>query len=604
MGFNNYFITFKDKFLKIIKKINNYKAIIYIIFFIFYFLIYYSITIPQLAKDSRNNPIFDFINNINKKVWFIIVLSIINVLCIISLIGSLTYYMKYIDSISEIKQSLFIFSTIFISSVLIYFDITAYSKYLTIISDSIITKIIYIVLSTIFYILFIILFFYNINSEYNVEFLISLEILSLFLLEYVISTITNMQKIYFQLKNDDFSTLTINCFNNSINEKYSNENSSNNNTQIIDISNKYGDTYLRTIGNIPIGFFNKNTNDYQDLLLCDFYYPGSYYSYLADSPLNGTPNLEALRIALVDFKVRIIHIDIYSNKSDPYDPKAIPIVRCENMKEGKSPLNLDDVLGTINKWAWITDNPNNLSYPLFIYLNFNFTNENENIYIRIYESLLKYFSKYFIDKKYSFSGRNSTFAISMAKIKDCLGKIIIITNTYPTKTILDELINTSTNKINNNLNLNEYKQSYITFDKFGLSQDNNKIDLLNNAKSNLSFYYTKPNVSYKNDNQSKAGLFNPSFQDCAQYGIQSTLMYLFVPDDNLNKWNLFFKNKNNLDPVLKDESLRLVNKKQQEIEDQNPLVGLQTPQKYCVVNGLISTQKSNLSQNVTNSSCK
>jgi len=603
MGFNNYFITFKDKFFKIIKKINNYKAIIYIIFFIFYFLLYYSITIPQLVKDSRNNPIFNFINNISKKFWLIIVLCILNVLYIISLIGSLTYYIKNINYISENKQSLFIFSAIFISSLLIYFDITVYSKYLTKISDSIITKIIFTILSTIFYILFIILFFYNINNEYNVEFLISLEILSLFLLEYIISTTTNLQKIYFQLKNDDFSTLTVNCFSNTINEKYSNEDSTNN-TQIINILSKYGDTYLRTIGNIPIGFFNKNINDYQDLLLCDFYYPGSYYSYLADSPLNGTPNLEALKIALVDFKVRIIHLDIYSDKSDPYDPKSLPVVRCENMKEGKNPLNLDDVLGTINKWAWITDNPNNLSYPLFIYLNFNFSNENENIYIRIYESLLKYFSKYFIDKKYSFSGRNGTFAVSMAKIKDCLGKIIIITNTYPTKTVLDELINGSTNKLNNIINLNEYKKSYITFDTLGLSQDNNKIDLLNNAKSNLSFYYTSPNISYKNDNQSKAGLFNPSFQDCAQYGIQSTLMYLFVPDDNLNKWNLFFKNKNNLDPVLKDESLRLVNKKSQEIEPQNPVVGLQTPQKYCVVNGLISTQKSNLSGNVTNSSCK
>jgi hypothetical protein len=604
MVFNNYLITFKDKFFKIIEKINNYKAIIYIIFFIFYFLLYYSITIPQLAKDSRNNYIFNSINNINRKSWFIIMLSIINVLFLISLVTSLTYYMKYIDNINEIKQSNFIFIVIFISSILIYFNVTAYNKYLTIISNSIITKIIYKLVSTIFYILFIILFFYNINNAYNVEFFISLEILVLFLFEYIISTSVNLEKIKYQLKNDDFSTLTINCFNKTIREKYSGENNINDISQIIDISNKYGNTYLRTIDNIPIAFLNKNTNEYQDLILADFYYPGSYYSYLADSPLNGTPNLEALKLALVDFKVRIIHLDIYSDKKDPYDPKSLPIVKCENMKEGKSPLNFDDVLATINKWAWITDNPNNLSYPLFIYLNFNFSKENENLYFRIYESLLKYFSKYLVDKKYSFSGRNSTFPISMAKIKDCLGKIIIITNSYPTKTVLDELINASTNKLNNIVTLNEYKQSYITFDKIGLSQDNNKIDLLNNSKSNLSFYYTNPNVDYKNDNQSKAGLFNPSFQDCAQYGIQSTLMYLFVPDDNLNKWNLFFKNKNNLDPVLKDESLRLVSKQQTQIEQQNPLIGLQEPQKYCVVNGLISTQKSNLSDSLTNSSCK
>jgi hypothetical protein len=601
MVLNKYFTLIKNNFFKIMEKINNYKAIVYIIFFIIYFLLYYSITIPQLAKDSRNNPMFDFINSINTNIWFIAIISILNLIFIISLITSLIYYVKNINKISDTKKSSYIFTVIFVSAILIYFDVTSYSKYLKIISDSNITKIIYTILSTIFYILFISLFFYDINNRKNVEFFISIEILFLFLLEYIISCNANLTKIFYQLKNDDFSTLTINCFNNKIRERYSNNNNSN--TQIIDISNKYGDNYLKTIGNIPIAYLNKNTNDYQDLILADFYYPGSYYSYLADSPLNGTPNLEALKISLVDFKVRIIHLDIFSDKSNPYDQNAQPIVKCKNMKDGKNPLNFDDVLGTINKWAWITDDPNNLSYPLFIYLNFNFNENNENIYIRIYESLLKYFSKYFVDKKYSFSGRNSTFPISRAKLKDCLGKIIIITNVYPTKTVLDELINASNNKLNNNISFNEYKQSYITYDKLGISQDNNKIDLLNNAKSNLSFYYTIPNESYKNDNQSKAGLFNPSFQDCAQYGIQGTLMYLFVPDDNLNKWNLFFKNKNNLNPVLKDELLRLVSKEQPVIEQQNSVVGLQKPQKYCVVNGLISTNKSNLSGDNTNSSC-
>jgi hypothetical protein len=602
MVLNNYIITFKENFFKIIKKIDDKKAILYIVFFIFYFILYYLITIPQLSKDSRNNSVFDYINNINTNIWFITVLSAINVIYIILLITSLIFYVKYINILTNKKKSIYIFTVILISSILIYFDITSYSKYLTIISDSIITKYIYVILSTIFYVLFIILFLYNINNEYNIEFMISIEILVLFLLEYIISTITNVNKINYQLKNDDFSTLTINCFNNAINENMTNDNNSND-IQITAISEKYGDNYLRTIGNIPIGFFNSNINDYQDLVLSDFYYPGSYYSYLADTPLNGTPNLNALKIALVDFKARIIHLDIFSNKSDPYDPNSLPIVKCENIQDGKSPLNFNDVLGTINKWAWITDDNNNLSYPLFVYLNFNFNEDNENIYIRIYESLIKYFSKYLVDKKYSFSGRNNTFPISMAKIKDCLGKIIIITNIYPTKTVLDELINGCTNNLTNTVSLKEYKQSYITYDKLGVSQDNNKTDLLNNAKSNLIFYCSYPNIKYKNDNQSKAGLYNPSFQDCAQYGIQSTLMYLFLPDDNLNKWNLFFKNKNNYNPVLKDESLRLVNKKQKEIENQNPVHALQAPQKYCLINGLMSTEKSNLSESVTNSSC-
>ena len=396
--------------------------------------------------------------------------------------------------------------------------------------------------------------------------------------------------------NNDFSTLSINCFNNNQNiENYSQTNSQN--KQLLNISEKYGDNYLKTIDDIPISFFNKNDNNYQDLVLADFYYPCSYYTYLADSPLNGTPNLDAIKIALSKFKVRFVHLDIFSDSTDPYDPNANPIVRCENMKEGKDPLKVDDVFGIINKWAWVSQ------YPLFLYLNFNFNESNEYLYIKIYDLLIKFFSKYFIDKKYSFSGRNGTFSISMAKIKDCLGKIIILTNVYPTRTVLDELINGSISGLTNNINLNVYKDTYITYDKIGIAQDNDKTTLLNNSKNNLNFYYTIPNKSYKNNNQSKAGLFNPSFQDCAQYGIQGTLMYLFVPDDNLNKWNLYFKNKNNLNPVLKEESLRLVNTKTNEIKKQNPVIGLQNPQKYCIVPGLISTKKSNLSAGTINSSC-
>jgi len=267
------------------------------------------------------------------------------------------------------------------------------------------------------------------------------------------------------------------------------------------------------------------------------------------------------------------------------------------------PLSLSDCFTIINKWAWISDDPNNLCYPMFLYLNFCFI-DNESIYIKINDLINKFFSKYLIDKKYSFSGRNGTFPISKAKMKDCLGKIIIITNTYPTKTLLDELINSSTNDLNHDFNLNIYKDTYITYNDIGLSQDYNRNDLVNSCKTNLNFFYALPNVAYKNNYQSKAGQYNPSFQDCAQYGVQGSLMYLFVPDDNLNKWYLFFKNKNNQDPVLKEEMLRLVITKDIVIQEQNPIIGLQMPQKYCVVPGLISTNKSNLSTNSTNLTCE
>jgi hypothetical protein len=544
--------------------------------------------------------------------WYVLTVIAINIILLILYISSLIYYKRNRDKYTDYKELILISSIIFLACGLIFLDILTFSKELNIVNENIILRIIlliiFFIISFVFFIIFLMLFFYNINNSYNVEFFISLLILTLYFLEYILSSLTNLNKLYFQLKNDDFSTLTVNCSNTiqnrlQNNERFQSSTGNNISQQIIDINKQYGDNYLKTIGNIPVSFYNKNINDYQDLILADFYYPGSYYSYLANSPLNGTPNLEAIKIALSTYNSRFIHLDIYSDKKDNYDPNANPVVRCENMREGATPLNLEEVFGLINKWAWINNDPNNISYPLFLYLNCNFEESNENINIKIYKSLVKFFSKYFVDKKYSFSGRNSNFLISMATMKECLGKIIILTNVYPTRTVLDELINSSSNNSNNCFTLNEYKQNYINFDNVGVSQDHDKNVLVNNSKTNLAFYYTVPNNDYKNDNQVKAGLFNASFQDCAQYGIQGTLMYIFVPDDNLNKWNLFFQKKNNMNPVLKDEALRYIISQQNTIKKQDPVVALQSPQKYCLIPGLLSTEKSNLSDSVTNSTC-
>jgi hypothetical protein len=49
---------------------------------------------------------------------------------------------------------------------------------------------------------------------------------------------------------------------------------------------------------------------------------------------------------------------------------------------------------------------------------------------------------------------------------------------------LDELINGSTNNLNDIITLNEYKDIYITYDKLGLSYDKNKTDQVVKAYCN------------------------------------------------------------------------------------------------------------------------
>jgi len=607
MVFEIYINEFKKFLIKYIDAINMQKVLFYTVYMIYYFFLYFTMSIPNLLKDNSENPLFVYVNSIKDNKANIITLLIFDAIFIISYISGIKYYYRNKDTITEYGEFIIIISIIIFSSILIFFNVLIYGIELKVVSDWKWTQPIFNVTFTIFYFIFIILFFYNIESEVNIEFFVSILILVLYLSEYILFFTNGVNHLYNRLLIDNFSTMTVNCFSSITNETF--DSSNNQSQQLIDIQNVHGQNYLKTIGNIPVSFINSKTNEYQDLILADFYYPGSFYSYLADSPLSGTPNLDALRIILEDYNARFIHLDIFSsNTSDPYDTKAEPVIRCDAMNINSSPLSIIDTFSLINKWAWIHTDNNNMSYPLFLYLNFNFDEANENLHLKIYKYLIKFFSKYFVDKKYSFCGRNSSFLISMAKIKECLGKIIIVTNRYPTKCALDELINASAsmnnkaNTLNNCFNLLEYKESYITYDNLGLSQAYDKTTILNNSRTNITFFYTLPNAQYSTTAERKSGLYNPLFQDCAQYGIQGTLMYIFLPDDNLNKWNAFFKNKNNLNPVLKDESLRYIEIINPPPVEQNPVVGLQQPQTYTLIPGMLTTEKSNISDSVTNKS--
>jgi hypothetical protein len=592
-----YLEEFKESFINYFKiylnGVEKYKTSLYLIAFLILFFLYFSISIPQMAQDSDNM----LINFAKKMIEYKIIMLIVTIFLFIGFITTMVYIIKHIDKISEKINNIILYTFIFCLFVIIILATLTFNKELFVVSQSIITKYVFYIFSYFFYFNFALLFISDIiKNENNIhkvnkEFFISIEIIILFYIYYIFFNISSLKKIYYQLKNYDYSTLSINCFPNSLSKE-----------RFYSSNGKDDNNYLKTIGSIPIAFFNKTNNNYQDLILADFYYPGSYYSYLSTTPLNGIPNLEALKITLSDFKCRIIHLDIFSDKDDNYNPNANPVVRCEKMSEGAKHLNLLDCFGMIKKWGFIKENPNDLNYPLFLYLKLHFK-DNESLFIKINQLILKVFSAYLVDKKYSFAGRNGKFPISKAAIKDCLGKIIIISDTYPTKSALDENINGSSNDLNYDINIRQYKESYVNYPEIGLSQDFNKNELVNSSKLYLNFFYSEPNEAHKNNNQEKAGLYNPNFQDCAQYGIQSTLMYVFVPDENLNLWRKYFKNKNNYNPVLKDELLRMTDSKKLIIEKQNPVLGLQIPQKYCVIPGLISTEKSNLTGSPTNNTC-
>jgi hypothetical protein len=577
--------------------LNKYKIIIYPIFFLIYFFFYFADYIGNVYNIKDN------VKNLTDKKYL---LYIINSISLIIIIGYIVYFIKNINNIiyDNILIKLKIFGIIlFMLFVAIFNNLFFIDELKSFISLNIVKKI-FVIFQLLFIILFTTLFLHdfisnNDNMYYSTELYIVFFILIILLIFNILLYLHNYKNTIKLLENSNLSLLSENCFNdgttnNDNNENYKNLSSSNNSTIYIDsILNKYGSNYLEIIGNIPVKYFNKTTKSYSDLIVSDFYYPGSYYTYISQSPYNGIPNLEAIKKALTQFKCRFIHLDIYSDNLEYAAENSNPVIRCNVLNHNAKPLDLLETFNLINKYSWISTSNDDISYPLFLYLNIH-TNGSSIIYLKIYEIFMKVFSKYLIDKKYGYCGRNGQFPISHATMTESIGKIILITNDYPTKSILDELINGSSNSLDHFFNINIYKDSYIRYDKVGISTDNNKNNMVNNSKTNLQFYKTEilneqEIVKY----QEKHGMYNPSFQDCAQYGIQGTLMYLFIPDDNLNKWYMFFKNTNSMNPVLKDESLRLVKKNEIEIKQQNPDLGFQKSQKYCLAPGM-TTNKSNI----------
>ncbi len=315
---------------------------------------------------------------------------------------------------------------------------------------------------------------------------------------------------------------------------------------------------------MAVEYYNNNTQQFEELYIRDFYYLGSYYSYLAGSPENGTPDLNALKGTIRDFKCRILHLDIWSSMPEnPNSSLAAPVVRCEKMAANAKPILLEDCLQVISKYAW--NDYGAKSLPLFLYLRFHVNQK--VIYQKTYQYIDEYFGKYLADKLYGFNERNHLFPVSKMPIRNALGKMILLTNVYPTYTILDEIINCNVEDKLSSIKMKEFKKDYVIYDKQGLLIDYTKDDIITDNRMNINFFYTKPNQSYDKGDaeaQSKAGLFNPSFNEVAKYGGQSALLYPYVPDQN-NEIMLKFFARYPKKLVLKRPFLRYITSKEKEV---------------------------------------
>lgn len=346
---------------------------------------------------------------------------------------------------------------------------------------------------------------------------------------------------------------------------------------------------IKTIQGVPIKYYNTNLNKYLDLTLADFYWPSSYKTYLPSSINKSRPTYEALKQAFTKFNVRSVYLDVYSNSETIGDENAIPVVKTDSLYYNFKSLDFFKCLKIIKRYGWYDEDKS--AMPIILYLNMDFSADSV-MYQKIYYALLKVFWSHLLDKKYSFAGRGGIFPPGKILMKDLIGKIVIISSVYPTRTKLDELINGyamsgSTSFCYISTNTTDQKNYG------GLTVTSSSDDLIDNHRTNIEFIYSNNLSKTSTVSNSKIDLANPDFDDCKTYGLQFVMMSLFYSDSYLTNWYKYFKN-NNFKMVLKDKSLRYIATKNNSLKQQNPLLSYKTSTYNMPVSGFFSTNKSGI----------
>jgi hypothetical protein len=238
-----------------------------------------------------------------------------------------------------------------------------------------------------------------------------------------------------------------------------------------------------------------------------------------------------------------------------------------------SSLDFKECLQTVAKNAWI----DNKDYPLILYLQIHYNEspvESDNPYLdtnvflslRIAEAINSAFKHKLVDKKYAFNCRNNLFPFGQIPIKECFGKVLIVTDVYPTNSVLDEFINSATTSDQQVVNLINYDSDYQSYGGIAGKHIETQ-DLIEHNRQNLTLINNAGTLSMENIYEPKSDLYNPPISDTQKFGCQFTLMNYQLFDDNMKAYLEFFKNTS---LVLKPDDLRYIPKPPPVVKKQDP----------------------------------
>jgi hypothetical protein len=277
-----------------------------------------------------------------------------------------------------------------------------------------------------------------------------------------------------------------------------------------------------------VASINSTTNStYQ---LRDYYIKTAYNACSAGKFKNDFVNICALK-SVIKQGARCLDFEIYSLHNKPV--VATSSATGYYNKETYNSINLEEVLSTINNYAFANSTCPNPNDPLI--LNFRIMSNNRIVYDEMAKIIGVSLGSRLLDK--SSSHENGGTNIGTNRITDLLGKIIIMvdrTNPLFQQTKLDEYVNAASGSA--------FMRSY-TYDKVKNIQDMAELTEFN--RNNMTIVL--PNRTTSCD--------NPSLALTQVYGCQMTAMSFQCLDDNMKYYNKLFDDAGT-SFILKPENLR------------------------------------------------
>ena len=263
-----------------------------------------------------------------------------------------------------------------------------------------------------------------------------------------------------------------------------------------------------------------NSEELRERRLCDFYIASSYRSCVGINQRFDYVSIQILA-SVIKSGARMLWLDIF-NQTMNTDTQPV-ISNGTNMGNWKYTLNtvhLDDAIKTIAKMAFSSGYVNNYNDPLILALNLNVQNNIATLN-KIKRILIKHLKPRLLPSRYGFLSKN----IAEIKIKELLGKVIIISSGGYMNSDLTEIINYSWNKPE--LRLISYKS---IADDNSLSSDIilDKSEVKDFNTNNLTIVLPEENSIFT-QNYDTSNAFNTGCQlVCMNYQLPDSLMDEYV----------------------------------------------------------------------------